>query len=128
MYLTSVQLGLKHRVLAALCGWIPILNIWYLRKIIRITADEAEFETEKWERTPPGRESEICKTKYPILLVHGVFFRDFRYVNYWGRIPKELQRNGATVYYGQQQSAAAVEDSGPGAGGPYPADPGGDRL
>ena len=41
VYLTSVQLGLKHRVLAALCGWIPILNIWYLRKIIRITADEA---------------------------------------------------------------------------------------
>ena len=112
VYLTSVQLGLKHRVLAALCGWIPILNIWYLRKIIRITADEAEFETEKWELDTARAESEICKTKYPILLVHGVFFRDFRYVNYWGRIPKELQRNGATVYYGQQQSAAAVEDSG----------------
>ena len=31
---------------------------------------------------------------------------------FWGRIPKELRRNGATVYYGQQQSAAAVEDSG----------------
>ena len=106
------QLGLKHRVLAALCGWIPILNIWYLRKIIRITADEAEFETEKWELDTARAESEICKTKYPILLVHGVFFRDFRYVNYWGRIPKELQRNGATVHYGQQQSAAAVEDSG----------------
>ena len=44
--------------------------------------------------------------------VHGGFFRDYRYVNYWGRIPKELTRNGATVYYGQQQSAAAVEDSG----------------
>ena len=112
VYLTSVQLGLKHRVLAALCGWIPILNIWYLRKIIRITADEAEFETEKWELDTARAESEICKTKYPIPLVHGVFFRDFRYVNYWGRIPKELQRNGATVYYGQQQSAAAVEDSG----------------
>ena len=112
VYLTSVQLGLKHRVLAALCGWIPILNIWYLRKIIRITADEAEFETEKWELDTARAESEICKTKYPILLVHGVFFRDFRYVNYWGRIPKELQRNGATVHYGQQQSAAAVEDSG----------------
>ena len=112
VYLTSVQLGLKHRVLAALCGWIPILNIWYLRKIIRITADEAEFETEKWELDTARAESEICKTKYPILLSTGVFFRDFRYVNYWGRIPKELQRNGATVYYGQQQSAAAVEDSG----------------
>ena len=111
-YLTSVQLGLKHRVLAALCGWIPFLNIWYLCKIIRIVSDEAEFETEKWELDTARAESEICKTKYPILLVHGVFFRDFRYVNYWGRIPKELQRNGATVYYGQQQSAAAVEDSG----------------
>ena len=31
---------------------------------------------------------------------------------FWGRIPKELRRNGATAYYGQQQSAAAVEDSG----------------
>ena len=112
VYLTSVQLGLKHRVLAALCGWIPLLNIWYLRKIIRITADEVEFETEKWELDAARAESEVCKTKYPILLVHGVFFRDFRYVNYWGRIPRELQRNGATLYYGQQQSAAAVEDSG----------------
>jgi len=112
VYLTSVQLGLKHRVLAALCGWVPFLNIWYLRKIIRITSDEAEFETEKWELDETRAESEICKTKYPLLLVHGVFFRDFRYVNYWGRIPKELKRNGATVFYGQQQSAASVEDAG----------------
>ncbi len=112
VYLTSVQLGIKHRILAALCGWIPLLNIWYLRKIIRITADEVEFETEKWELDEVRAESEICKTRYPILLVHGVFFRDFRYLNYWGRIPRELQRNGAAVFYGGQQSAAAVEDSG----------------
>lgn len=112
VYLSSVQLGLKHRVLAALCGWIPFVNIWYLAKIIRITSDEVEFETEKWELDAARAESEVCKTKYPILMVHGVFFRDYRYVNYWGRIPKELMRNGATVYYGQQQSAASVEDSG----------------
>ena len=112
VYITSVQLGLKHRVLAALCGWVPLLNIWYLCKIIRIASDEVEFETEKWEIDAARAESEICKTRYPILMVHGVFFRDYRYVNYWGRIPKALTRNGATVYYGQQQSAAAVEDSG----------------
>ncbi len=112
VYLTSVQLGVKHRLLAALCGWIPLVNIWYLVKIIRICRDEVEFETEKWELDAVRAESEICKTKYPLLMVHGVFFRDFRYLNYWGRIPKELIRNGATVYYGQQQSAAAVEDSG----------------
>lgn len=112
VYLTSVQLGLKHRILAALCGWIPFLNIWYLTQIIRIASDEVEFETEKWELDEVRAENEVCKTKYPILLVHGVFFRDFRYLNYWGRIPKELKRNGAAVYYGQQQSAASVEDSG----------------
>ena len=112
VYLTSVQLGLKHRILAALCGWIPFLNIWYLTKIIRIASDEVEFETEKWELDEVRAENEAYKTKYPILLVHGVFFRDFRYLNYWGRIPKELKRNGAVVYYGQQQSAASVEDSG----------------
>lgn len=112
VYLTSVQLGIKHRVLAALCGWILFLNIWYLTKTIRITSDEVEFETEKWELDAGREEREVCKTKYPILMVHGVFFRDFRYINYWGRIPRELTRNGATVYYGQQQSAAAVEDSG----------------
>lgn len=112
IYLSSVQLGVKHRVLAALCGWIPFLNIWYLVKIIRITSEEAEFETEKWELDGIRAESEVCKTKYPLLLVHGVFFRDYRYINYWGRIPRELTRNGAAVYYGRQQSAAAVEDSG----------------
>ena len=112
VYLTSVQLGIKHRVLAALCGWIPLVNLWYLIKIIRICRNEVEFETQKWELDEVRAESEVCKTKYPLLMVHGVFFRDFRYLNYWGRIPKELIRNGATVYYGQQQSAAAVEDSG----------------
>ena len=112
VYLTSVQLGIRTRILAALVWWIPGVNIWYLAKIIRLTGREAEFETEKWELDEVRAESEICRTKYPILLVHGVFFRDFKYLNYWGRIPRELKRNGAQVFYGQQQSAASVEDSG----------------
>ncbi len=112
VYMTSVQLGVKHRILAAVCGWIPGVNIWYLLKIIRIVSDEVEFETEKWELDGTRAESEVCRTRYPILLVHGVFFRDFRYLNYWGRIPKELARNGAEIYYGCQQSAASVEGAG----------------
>lgn len=112
VYLTSVQLGIKHRVLGVLCGWIPLVNVWYLLKIIRICREEVEFETQKCELDEVRAESEICRTRYPLLMVHGVFFRDFRYLNYWGRIPRELKRHGATVYYGQQQSAAAVEDSG----------------
>lgn len=44
-------------------------------------------------------------------MVHGVFFRDFEHLNYWGRIPAELQANGAVIYYGNHNSAAAVKDS-----------------
>ena len=39
------------------------------------------------------------------------FFRDFDHFNYWGRIPAELEKNGATIYYGEHNSAAAVNDS-----------------
>lgn len=92
IYLASVQLGIKHCVLAALCGWIPGLNIYYLQKIIRIAAVEIETEMEKWELNVARSESELCKTRYPLLLVHGVFFRDLRYLNYRGRIPSELQK------------------------------------
>jgi triacylglycerol lipase len=44
-------------------------------------------------------------------LVHGVFFRDSKFFNYWGRIPKELETNGATIYYGNHPSAASVAES-----------------
>ena len=57
------------------------------------------------------KENEICKTKYPILMVHGIFFRDWQVINYWGRVPNELIRNGAEVYYGKQQSANKVSVS-----------------
>lgn len=112
VYLTSIQLGIKHRVLGALFGWIPGVNLYYLRKIIYIAAGEIETETEKWELNAARVESELCKTRYPLLLVHGVFFRDYRYLNYWGRVPRELQKNGATIYYGEQQSADTVDDCG----------------
>ena len=44
-------------------------------------------------------------------MIHGVFFRDTKFFNYWGRIPKELTDNGATIYYGNQPSAAPTADS-----------------
>jgi len=52
---------------------------------------------------------EACKTRYPILMAHGVFFRDWKYFNYWGRIPKELTDNGAQIFYGNHNSALSVE-------------------
>lgn len=80
-----------------------------LRVLFSISEAEVEFETDKLQLNAARAESELCRTRYPILLVHGVFFRDFCYFNYWGRVPSELQKNGAVLYYGEQQSAASVE-------------------
>ncbi len=49
-----------------------------------------------------------CKTLYPLLLVHGMGFRDGR-ISYWGRIPDILHRNGAEIYFGAQEANASVQ-------------------
>ncbi|MBE6780864.1 MAG: alpha/beta fold hydrolase [Ruminococcaceae bacterium] len=111
VYLTSSQLGIKIRVIGIICGMIPVANLIALYFIIKATAKECIFETEKEILNKSRQDERICATKYPILLVHGVFFRDSKYLNYWGRIPKELEDNGARIFYGNHQSAASIEDS-----------------
>lgn len=111
IYLTSVQLGLKWRMIGALCGFIPFVNVAVLIRLIGIVKRETEFETMRILRNKERKEEKLCASRYPILMVHGVFFRDFKYFNYWGRIPRELEENGACIYYGNHQSAASVADS-----------------
>ncbi len=111
VYLTSTQLGIKIRLIGILCGMIPIANLIALFFIIKTTIKECLFEFEKEEINRQRKERRICQTKYPILLVHGVFFRDTKFFNYWGRIPKELELNGAKIFYGNHQSASSVADS-----------------
>lgn len=111
VYLTSIQLGIRERVIGIIVGWMPILNIIALIHIIRVTAIEYCFERKKDQLNVSRINQKVCQTKYPLLLVHGVFFRDSKYLNYWGRIPRELEKNGAVIFYGNHQSAAAVSDS-----------------
>lgn len=108
VYCTSIQLGIKIRVIGALLGWVPIANICALFTIIRTVGKEIEFENNKIILNNQRKEQQICKTKYPILLVHGVFFRDNKNLNYWGRVPKELEINGAEIFYGDHESASSV--------------------
>ncbi len=112
VYLTSVQLGIKQRVIGAICGMIPIVNLIALAGIIRSTWNEVLFESEKEQTDIERHPKQICRTKYPILMVHGVFFRDSAKFNYWGRVPAALERNGAVIYYGNHESATSVKDSG----------------
>ena len=42
-------------------------------------------------------------------MIHGAGFRDRKHLSYWGRIPKALEKQGATLYYGHQDSWGSVE-------------------
>jgi len=111
VYLTSTQMGIKWRLWGALCGMIPIVNLIILAKIVNITSEEVEYEIEKEIASSDPALRDICKTKYPLVFVHGVFFRDNKVFNYWGRIPNTLKCHGATIFYGQHQSALTVKES-----------------
>ncbi len=112
VYLYSKQIAVKWRLIGILCGWIPIVHLIVLGKILKLASDENRFENDKILLNESRHNERICATRYPILMVHGVFFRDFRYLNYWGRIPAELEKNGARIFYGNHQSAASVEECG----------------
>ena len=110
LYVYSVQLGIRWRVIGALCGLIPVAQLIVLRRIMQVVSAEVATECARGYLNRSRREEAVCATKYPLLMVHGVFFRDFKHLNYWGRIPYDLELNGATVYYGGQHSAASVAD------------------
>lgn len=109
IFTCSSQLGIMPRISLLLFWWIPVVNIIILRKFLDVSGSEYEFTVEKHQLNKDRKHEKLCKTRYPILMVHGIFFRDWKNFNYWGRIPKELTDNGATIYYGSHQSSASVE-------------------
>ena len=106
---TSRRLSIIKRVIVGFWSFIPIINIFIMLYACNIARIEYDHECYKVINNKARIDSEVCKTKYPLVLVHGVGFRDLKYINYWGRIPKELIRNGATVYYGNQEAWGTVE-------------------
>ncbi len=109
--LMSRRLRIAKRVLVWTFMWIPLVNVglaFYVRGLARQEIDHTLY---KIGLDDVRKEQSVCATRYPILLVHGVGFRDFHYFNYWGRIPRELARNGARVYYGHQEAWGTVENN-----------------
>ena len=55
---------------------------------------------------------DYCASKYPVLLVHGIAFRDETFfVRYWGTIPETLEKYGAKVFTGNQQAYGTIESN-----------------
>lgn len=112
IFCTSRRLSVARRAVMLLTMWIPLVNLFVLLYACRLVYEEYDFEREKALLRELRVDSALCKTRYPLLMVHGVGFRDLRYFNYWGRIPAELMRNGASVYYGNQEAFGTVAYNG----------------
>ena len=110
--LTSRHLRVIWRVLLLFLWWVPFFNIYLFFRVLKTVRSEYFFECARQEAEAVHAENEDCKTRYPIVLVHGIFFRDWQLLGYWGRIPAALRRCGAQLYYGGQQSALPVAQSG----------------
>lgn len=108
---TSKRLGRLRRVITFFGLLIPGINIYFIYHIYRIAKEEYATECCRYEVRKQRKETDICDTKYPIILIHGIAFRDFQYINYWGRIPKILAERGADIYYGHQQAWDTIENN-----------------
>lgn len=62
-------------------------------------------------KIPPETPLDVCKTKYPVLLVHGTGFRDRKIFNYWGEIPEILEEHGSAIFYSGHDAWANIEDA-----------------
>ena len=91
--------------------WIPFINLFLMHYLGKKAAEECDHEMCRFSNRAARANSNQCATKYPLVMLHGIGFRDLRYFNYWGRIPKELTRNGAVVYYGHQEAWGTIEEN-----------------
>lgn len=107
----SAQLGITLRLLMFFFWWLPPLNLVLFIKWCAIVRRELLYEKNRYLLDAARVENNVCRTRYPVIMVHGIFFRDWQYLNYWGRIPCALKRNGAAVFYGRQQSSLSIADS-----------------
>ena len=108
---TCRRLGIIKRLIICLTLWIPLVNIYFTYYMCRVAKDEYALETFRAFSNECRKESYTCATKYPIIMVHGIGFRDLKYFNYWGRMPKMLSCNGASVYYGHQKAWGTIEEN-----------------
>lgn len=108
---TCRSLGIWKRALFLCWLFIPILHLLPLKYLCRRAKIEYDAECCRFENRARRDGAMLCATRYPIIMLHGIGFRDLQYFNYWGRIPKELVRNGATVYYGHQEAWGTIENN-----------------
>lgn len=105
------RLGIAKRLLICLNIWIPVVNLFLFHYLARAAKDEYFIHAARNQSASVYQATQECRTKYPLIMVHGIGFRDLKYFNYWGRVPRYLQRSGATIYYGHQKAWGTIEEN-----------------
>ena len=108
---TSKWLNVLKRLVCFMFVLVPGINVIVMLYLMHIASKEYDYFEYKLNDMPSQIENQVCRTRYPILLVHGVGFRDARYFNYWGRIPKYLRVRGAEIFYGNQEGWATIDSN-----------------
>ena len=81
IFFTSRRLSIARRIVLLLTMWIPAVNLFVLLYACRLVYEEYDFEREKVLLQELRVNTKLCKTRYPLLMVHGVGFRDLRYLS-----------------------------------------------
>ncbi|MDR1778932.1 MAG: triacylglycerol lipase [Clostridiales Family XIII bacterium] len=108
----SRRLGIVRRVVLLFTVWVPLVNWIVWGATSRLIKQEYEYGLELRAMEKEKVSSDSCRTRYPILMLHGIAFRDMRFFNYWGRIPRYLKRHGAVIYHGNQEAFGTIETNG----------------
>lgn len=96
----------RYRILAT--WWIPLAGVFLNLPTYRAAKRELRFAHMQHLRNLQRRDQQVCRTKFPLLLLHSSFYPDWKPATCWGRIPDALEQNGAVLYYGDQPSSPAV--------------------
>jgi triacylglycerol lipase len=111
IFFTSRNLGIVKRIFILLFMWVPFVQLYLAHMLCRAAKDEYLVAVHRKNLDAFQVDDTACATKYPIIMVHGIGFRDLRYFNYWGRIPMLLGKHGAKVYYGHQNAWGTIEEN-----------------
>lgn len=111
IFFGSRNLGIGKRLLILLFMWVPFVQLYLAHIMCRAAKDEYLVAVNRREMEAFTVEDDRCATKYPLIMVHGIGFRDLRYFNYWGRIPLILKKHGAKVSYGHNKAWGSLEEN-----------------
>ena len=97
---------LRYLILAT--WWLPLIGVFLNLPTYRAAKQELSFVRTQYQRDLQRHHEQICRTKFPLLLLHSNFYPDWKPTTCWGRIPDALEKNGALIFYGNRPTSSSV--------------------